>query len=253
MSATHPIQEFHEELYRSWGQQHWWPGESAFEVVLGAFLTQNTSWTNVEKALANLRSERIASIHGIRKTPLDKLERLIRPSGYFRQKARRLKRFVKFLDRRHSGSLKSLFAQPTEQLREELLSLEGIGPETADSILLYAGGHEVFVVDAYTRRIVERHGLLPGIPSYEAIREAFEESLREPDANLPPPAPDFTDPRARGAAHNPSPASRLPRSPRAQVFGEMHALIVGVGKHFCRKSQPRCDGCPLQKFLPVAK
>jgi endonuclease III related protein len=249
--ANQQIRDFHEELYRSWGPQHWWPAHSAFEVIVGAYLTQNTAWTNVEKALASLRSERIVSVAGIRRVSLRKLETLIRPAGYFRQKARRLKLFVNFLDRRYSGSLQKLFAQPTAQLREELLSLEGIGPETADSILLYAGGHEVFVVDAYTRRIVERHGILPATADYDAIRQLFEQSLR-PAVEIGT-LPTRTHERARGAAHLPSRASRLRRSPLAQIYNEMHALIVGVGKDFCKKSQPQCDGCPLQRFLSVPK
>lgn len=249
--ASQQIQGFHEKLYRSWGPQHWWPARSAFEVIIGAYLTQNTAWTNVEKALASLRTERIDSVAGIREVPLRKLENLIRPAGYFRQKARRLKLFVKFLDRRYAGSLRKLFSQPTEQLREELLSLEGIGPETADSILLYAGGHEVFVVDAYTRRIVDRHGILPATSDYETIRRLFEESLKPPPGTWP--AIPAVEQRRKGAAHPPSSASRLPRSPLAQVYNEMHALIVGVGKDFCKKSQPQCDGCPLQQFLSVPK
>ena len=128
-----------------------------FEVIVGAILTQNTSWTNVERALASLRAAGKLSVAGIRQVPLPKLEQLIRSSGYFRQKAQRLKNFVAFLDARYDGSLQRMFATPTEQLRDELLALNGIGPETADSILLYAGNHSIFVVDAYTRRILERH------------------------------------------------------------------------------------------------
>ena len=145
------------KLSRAWGRQHWWPAETPFEVIVGAILTQNTSWTNVERALASLRAARRLSVAGIREAPLPKLEELIRSSGYFRQKARRLKNFVAFLDARYGGSLERMFATPTKQLRAELLELNGIGPETADSILLYAGNHAIFVVDAYTRRILERH------------------------------------------------------------------------------------------------
>ena len=159
MQPDAQIGRYFETLYHSWGRQHWWPAQSPFEVIVGAYLTQNTSWTNVERALSSLRAARILSIRGIRRTPLPKLERLIRSAGYFRQKARRIKLFVSFLDERYAGSLARMFAQPTAKLREELLSLEGVGPETADSILLYAGNHPVFVVDAYTRRILERHRL----------------------------------------------------------------------------------------------
>jgi len=137
------IRGYFEALYEHWGRQHWWPAHSGFEVIVGAYLTQNTSWTNVERALASLRAARALSVAGIRRTPLRKIERLIRSAGYFRQKARRLKLFVRFLDERYSGSLAKMFAEPTAKLRQELLALEGIGPETADSILLYAGNHPV--------------------------------------------------------------------------------------------------------------
>lgn len=249
--AQEQIRSFYQELRQAWGPQHWWPAQSRFEVVLGAYLTQNTAWTNVERALDNLRVKGIVSIAGIREVPLRTLEALIRPSGYFRQKARRLKLFVKFLDEHHTGSLEQLFSRPTGQLREILLGLEGVGPETADSILLYAGGHEVFVVDAYTRRILERHAILPANADYEQIRQLFEAALR--------PSPEAVDqaavsqPQRKSAAHSPSRASRLHRSPLAQTYNEMHALIVGVGKDFCKKSQPQCDGCPLQRFLSVSK
>jgi endonuclease III related protein len=155
------LRQFYRALYQAWGPQHWWPGETRFEVIAGAHLTQNTAWTNVERALANLRKAGVLTVEGIRGIRIARLERLIRPSGYFRQKARRLKTFVAFLDRQYGGSLEALFAEPTAKLREELLSLNGIGPETADSILLYAGNHAVFVVDAYTRRVLERHAILP--------------------------------------------------------------------------------------------
>ena len=145
------IRTYYRTLFQAWGPQHWWPAHSRFEVIVGAYLTQNTACTNVEKALANLRAAGLLSAKGIRRAPLTELERLIRPAGYFRQKAKRLKLFVAYLDRQYRGSLARLFARPTAELREELLNLHGVGPETADSILLYAGNHPVFVVDAYTR------------------------------------------------------------------------------------------------------
>jgi endonuclease-3 related protein len=178
---------------------------------------------------------------------------LIRPSGYFRQKAQRLKTFIKFLDDAYNGSLDRLFALPTAQLREVLLSLNGVGPETADSIALYAGNHPVFVVDAYTRRILERHGILPEKSDYEEIRALLERALAPlAEAQEPPQSAVWTqlEPGLRGAAHSPSAMSTAARTPLAQVYNEMHGLIVGVGKNYCRKSQPRCDGCPLQTFLP---
>jgi endonuclease-3 related protein len=254
------LRAFYRTLFSAWGPQHWWPAHTAFEVILGSFLTQNTAWTNVERALANLRAADVLSLDGIRHIALADLECLIRPSGYFRQKAARLKAFVAFLDRQYAGSLDKLFAQPTDHLREELLALNGVGPETADSILLYAGNHPVFVVDAYTRRILERHSILPQHAHYDEIRQLFERAL----------APLAQGPKARtgleswrggqppnislpGTAHPLSPMSTAPRTPLAQVYNEMHGLVVGVGKHYCKKSQPLCDGCPLQRFLPRSK
>jgi endonuclease-3 related protein len=222
-------------------------------MIVGAYLTQNTAWTNVEKALANLRSARLLSLKGIRRTPLAELERLIRPAGFFRQKAKRLKIFVQYLDRQYQGSLARLFARPTQELREELLNLHGVGPETADSILLYAGNYPVFVVDAYTRRILARHQIVPEKAAYDEIRELFEQALRPVAESVA----DFGNTGNQrlaagfpGAAHPPSAMSTAKRTALAQVYNEMHGLIVGVGKNYCRKSQARCDECPLQKFLP---
>ncbi|MFZ3212834.1 MAG: base excision DNA repair protein, partial [Terriglobales bacterium] len=164
------LRAYYQALMAAWGPQDWWPAYARFEVIVGAFLTQNTAWTNVERALRRLRDEGTLNCDGIRRTPLPRLARMIRSSGYFRQKAQRLKNFVRYLDAGYGGSLERMFAQPTEKLREELLALNGVGPETADSILLYAGGHPVFVVDAYTRRILERHGLITAKARYEDIR-----------------------------------------------------------------------------------
>jgi endonuclease III related protein len=154
------IRAYYHTLFSAWGRQHWWPAQSRFEVIVGAYLTQNTAWTNVEKALGNLRKARLSDGQRNPAHAAGELEQLIRPSGYFRQKAQRLKTFVRFLDERYGGSLARMFARPTAELRDELLALNGVGPETADSILLYAGNHPVFVVDAYTRRILERHGIV---------------------------------------------------------------------------------------------
>ena len=248
------IRRYYRALYQAWGAQHWWPAETRFEVIAGAYLTQNTAWTNVERALANLRAARLLSVEGIRKTALRRLERLIRPSGYFRQKARRLKAFVEFLDEQFGGSLTNLFSRPTDQLREQLLSLHGVGPETADSILLYAGNHPVLVVDAYTRRILARHEILPEEADYEDFRQLLQRALAslfdDQEQTLPGPP---TESSVRGAAHPPSAMSTAERTALVQVYNEMHALLVGVGKHFCGKSQPKCDGCPLQRFLPRGK
>jgi endonuclease III related protein len=209
---------YYDALLRAHGPQFWWPGRTRFEIIVGAILTQNTSWTNVEHAISALRREKLLTPAAIDRVSITHLAQLIRSSGYFRQKARKLKEFVSFLRRDHQGSLNKLFATPTPQLREQLLAVHGIGPETADSILLYAGQHKVFVVDAYTRRILERHGLIHPRASYDEIRALFERSLPN-DASL---------------------------------FNEYHALIVHTGKHFCRKRQPDCQHCPLRPFLPPA-
>ena len=255
-SHEHEILQYYLALYQRWGAQHWWPAETRFEVIVGAYLTQNTAWTNVELALAKLRVAGVLSIAGIRSVRLGRLERLIRSSGYFRQKAKRLKTFIAFLDKNYGGSLDRLFAQPTAKLREELLSLNGVGPETADSILLYAGNHPVFVVDAYTRRILDRHGILPEKTGYEQIRELFQRALA-PAARDQEQTPVTTAPRLesglRGAAHPPSAMSTNARTALVQVYNEMHGLIVGVGKNYCGKSQPKCDECPLHDFLPGVK
>lgn len=248
------VRKYYATLYRAWGAQHWWPAETQFEVIVGAYLTQNTAWTNVERALSNLRRAQLLSVQGIRGVKLARLQRLIRPSGYFRQKAARLKTFVRFLDERYEGSLQRLFSEPTEKLRDELLSLNGIGPETADSILLYAGNHPVFVVDAYTRRIIDRHAIAAVDSDYEDIRRLFEQSLGPIAAGQeqePTSVPRPLESGVRGAAHSPSAMSTAHRTARVQVYNEMHGLIVGVGKIYCRKTKPACDECPLQEYLPA--
>jgi len=209
---------YYDALLRAYGRQHWWPGRSRFEVIVGAILTQNTSWSNVERAIAELHRENLLTPDALERVPLDRLSRLIRSSGYFRQKARKLKAFVHFLREEYGGPLDKLFSTPTAELREKLLGVHGIGPETADSILLYAGNHPVFVVDAYTRRILERHKLAHVRLSYEEIRQLFEKNL--------------------------------PRS--APLFNEYHALIVHTGKEFCHKRNPDCEHCALRRFLPSA-
>ncbi len=216
-------------------------------MIAGAILTQNTTWTNVERALRQLRSAGVLNLDGIRRLPELQLTELIRSSGYFRQKARRLKNFVEFVDARYGRRLRGMFAQPTGELRQELLALNGVGPETADSILLYAGNHPVFVVDAYTRRIVERHGLLPATAKYEEIRQLFERALRQsPMFRCPLPVGKRGP---KGSCHAPSPMSRADREPLVQIYNEMHGLIVGVGKNYCSKQNPSCETCPLGKFL----
>ena len=196
---------------------HWWPARTPFEVIVGAILTQSTAWANVERAIDNLRTARLLDASAINRMAVGKLAKLVRPSGYFRQKAKKLKAFVAFLETNYGGSLKKMFQTPTAELREKLLAVHGIGRETADSILLYAGNHSIFVVDAYTHRIFERHGFVDGKPDYERVRTFVEASIPS-DATL---------------------------------FNEFHALIVNTGKNWCRKSAPRCEGCPLREYLPA--
>jgi len=210
---------YYDALLRAYGPQHWWPGRTRFEVIVGAILTQSTSWKNVELAIANLRREKLLTPAAMEGVSLERLSGLIRSSGYFRQKARKLKAFVDFLRQGYQRSLNKMFATPTDELREELLNVHGIGPETADSILLYAGEHPVFVVDAYTRRILERHNLAQGKHTYGEIQQLFH-------GNLPP---------------------------STALFNEYHALIVHTGKMYCRKREPDCARCPLQPFLPAPR
>ena len=238
------IRDYYAALLARWGPQHWWPAQSRFEVIVGAFLTQNTNWSNVEKAMAKLRAARKLSLGGVRTTTEHELAELIRSSGYYRQKAHRLKRFVAWLDESYGGSLDRMFAQPTEGLRQQLLALHGVGPETADSILLYAGGHPVFVVDAYTRRIFERHGLVSKKTKYDELRVLVEQAL----AALPV-AGDGLAARGNEPMHPPSRMSRARRSEAAQHFNDLHGLIVRTGKEFCG-TNAACTGCPLAPYLP---
>src|SRR5579863_10007824 len=212
------VRAIYRKLARSWGPQHWWPAETVFEVVAGAILTQNTSWKNVERAIASLRLASALSLAGIRRLPLARLEELVRSSGYYRQKAARLKAFVGYVDEKYGGSLGRMFLTATPQLRAELLSLHGIGPETADAILLYAAHHEVFVVDAYARRILQRHAVIEPAASYEETRALVERALRRerPESEAGDVAPN------RPAVHAPSLMSTGNRSPLAQVYNEMH-------------------------------
>jgi endonuclease III related protein len=241
------LRAMYRKLSRTWGRQHWWPAETAFEVIVGAILTQNTSWTNVERAIASLRAAGTLSVVGIRDVPQPKLEKLIRSSGYFRQKTQRLKNFVAFLDARYAGSLEQMFSAPTKRLRAELLALNGVGPETADSILLYAGNHATFVVDAYTRRILERHAAVGEGAKYDEIRSLVEHALRREKPFLP--LFDSSSGEPRPKAHSPSTMSTAQRSPLTQIYNETHGLLVQVGKHYCHKSEPKCEVCPLGSML----
>ena len=240
------IPSYYTALLARYGPQNWWPARSRFEVIVGAYLTQNTNWSNVEKAMLNLRRARALSVTAMRAIALDKLETLVRPSGYFRQKARNLKTFIAFLDTQYSGSLSRLFAEPTTKLRAELLELNGVGPETADSILLYAGNHPVFVVDAYTRRVLLRHGTINEKTGYEEIRAMIEQAISSSEAESLIAKNVVSYPR-----HPVSRMSSSARSVLAQHYNELHALIVRVGNHYCR-AKPICEGCPLQSFLKNA-
>jgi len=204
------VTKIYTRLYHFFGPQHWWPGETAEEVIIGAVLTQNTNWQNVETAILNLKKARLLSLERISRTPLDELATLIRPSGYYNIKAKRLKAVSEYFVRRCRGDFTTLATIPLEDLRRELLAVYGVGSETADSILLYALNRPVFVVDAYTTRIGLRHGLFKDTLDYDSIRVLFESSL--PDS--------------------------IP------LLNEYHALLVRLGKEFCRP-QPRCDSCPL--------
>lgn len=250
VSAETPLQAYYRALMAAWGPQDWWPARTRFEVIVGAFLTQNTAWTNVERALANLRDAKVLSVAGIRGISPRRLETLVRPTGYFRQKAHRLKVFVRHLDTHYDGSLARMFARPTAELRAELLALHGVGPETADSILLYAGGHASFVVDTYTRRILERHGLINGKAAYEDVRQLFERSLDGETAPEVHASSRNSKLETRNSV-NRSPKFHVPgASGTAQVYNECHALLVRAAKYHCLKKQAQCAGCPLEPFLP---
>ena len=202
-------------LFRAYGPQYWWPGETPFEVVVGAILTQNTAWINVEKAIKNLKRERLLSPARLREVAPRRLALLIRPSGYFNIKANRLANLMDFLAGRYRGSLARMLRDDPGELRKGLLLVNGIGPETADSIILYAAGKPVFVVDAYTKRIFTRHGLVSERAGYDDVQQLF--------------------------------MGCLPRD--AGLFNEYHALLVKVGKIHCKKRAPQCPGCPLEPFM----
>jgi endonuclease-3 related protein len=209
-------------LVKAYGPQHWWPAETPFEVILGAYLTQNTAWKAVERSLANLRQAGALTLDGLRSIPLGDLQNRIRPSGFHTRKAPALKAFVTMLDREFGGSLEALAATPTPALRPRLLALPGVGPETADAILLYVLNHPVPVADEYLRRIAERHQLLPTSPA-------------RPTYNL---LADLT--RAAFASD--------PAASHARLHNEFHALTVAVGKAHCGRTA-NCAGCPLAADL----
>jgi len=207
------LTEIYQLLFDRFGPQHWWPGQTQFEIIAGAILTQNTNWANVEKAITNLKAADRLTPAKLYRFDLSKLAELIRPAGYYNIKAKRLKNFVNWLFENYDGKLANLETLDTERLRVELLAVRGIGRETADSILLYALERAIFVVDAYTARIAFRHQLIEPDADYERLRELFQ--------------------------------SNLPQD--IQLFNEYHALLVRLGKEFCRP-KARCPGCPLEKL-----
>lgn len=211
--TTDKLFEIYNLLLQRLGPQHWWPGETRFEIIIGAILTQNTNWSNVEKAIANLKSQNLLSPQRLSNIDTEKIAELIRPAGYFNIKAKRLKNFLNWLDENYQGRLESLDSVDTAQLSQQLLSITGIGAETADSILLYALSRPVFVVDAYTARIAVRHNLIEPPFDYSQLQQLFQNNLPE----------------------------------NVQLFNEYHALLVKVGKEYCRK-KPKCAGCPLEKL-----
>ena len=204
----------YESLLREFGPQGWWPGGGPFEIMVGAILTQNATWLNAERAIERMRQGGVMTAAAVAALPLDRLEQLIRPAGAWRRKARTLAALAETIEGERGG-LPELLSKDPEPLREALLAIHGIGPETADAMLLYAGGHPVFVVDAYTRRFVERHGIADARAGYAEIQELFESALGSD----------------------------------ADIFAECHALLVRLGKRFCRPD-PICGDCPLRKDLP---
>jgi len=204
--------DLYNRLYKAFGPRHWWPGDSPFEVTVGAILTQNTAWQNVEKAIRNLKGANLLSPTALQHLPVEDLAALIRPSGYYNIKARRLKHFVEFLFTEDGGNLDRLLAGDLDTVRGKLLSINGVGPETADSILLYAGNKPTFVVDAYTKRILFRHRLMPEEAPYDEVRDFFMDCLE----------------------------------PHVAMYNEYHALLVHLGHAFCSKSKPKCVECPAR-------
>ena len=219
------------------GHQHWWPGETPFEVCVGAILTQNTAWSNVERAITNLKAAQVLEPGKLFALPEPKLAELIRPAGYFNVKARRLRSFLRVLVERFGGDLSRLFAGETSVVRERLLAIHGVGPETADSLLLYAGGHHSFVIDAYTKRIFQRH-------NWSSAAKSRKQKAEKPRAR-----PDgFTYDKLKALCE--SALDQKQGAARLDYWQDYHAQLVMVGKHFCRTRAPRCDECPLKRLLP---
>lgn len=218
-------------MFARFDHQRWWPGETPFEVCVGAILVQNTSWANVERAIANLKAAQVLEPRALFALSEGKLARLIRPAGYFNVKARRLRAFLRVLVAEFDASLAKLMTGETAVVRERLLAINGIGPETADSLLLYAGGHHSFVIDAYTKRIFERHGW--GQLKVKSVKRKKLEAEYDAFKALCEKALDHK----RGEA-------------KLDYWQDYHAQLVMVGKHYCRPREPRCEECPLKPLLP---
>ena len=206
------LYEIYERLFAHFGPQNWWPADTPFEICVGAILTQNASWKNVKIAINNLKKKNLLDPFKLYEIPLETLSQIIKPSGFYNIKAKRLKNFVKFLIENYQGDLNILFSKGLEKAKEELFNIKGLGKETVDSILLYAGNFPIFVVDAYTYRILHRHSLVPEEATYEEIQALFMENLPQDH----------------------------------QLFNEFHALLVACGKNFCKKKEPLCETCPLK-------
>lgn len=210
------LQQYFDRLLRELGPQKWWPARTRFEVILGAILTQNTSWQNAAQAMKRLRKEGLTRPSRLKQISRAELETLIHSAGFFRQKAKTIRNFLDWLESACHGSLASMFRVPPSKLRHSLLAIQGLGPETVDAVLLYAGRLPFFVADAYTRRILERHGLTPPDAGYVRVQEFVHQNLPRDHA----------------------------------LFNEFHALLVEIGKRHCKRAEPRCAGCPLEDFLP---
>ncbi|HEV2417750.1 MAG TPA: endonuclease III domain-containing protein [Terriglobia bacterium] len=209
------LRDYFQSLLQGFGPQGWWPARTRLEVILGAILTQNTTWRNASLALDQVRKHGLLRMENLRKASLPELERHVRQAGFYRQKAATILSFIGCLNRDCRGSLDTLFSMPSDDLRRYLLDIKGLGPETADAILLYAGRKPYFVADAYTRRILSRHGWLPANATYEAAQELLHQ--------------------------------QLPRDSR--LFNEFHALLVEAGKRYCTRREPACSECPLREYL----
>jgi endonuclease-3 related protein len=229
--AKHSLDSIYKKLYSSFGPQYWWPAETPFEVIVGAILTQNTNWLNVEKAIHNLKTHQVLTPQALFVLPPEKLSALIRPAGYYNIKAKRLKEFLKFLCNGYQGDINTMRKEDTSLLRRKLLSVHGIGPETADSILLYALHKPVFVIDAYTKRILQRHALLKQNATYEEAQQLCMQNVKT---------------GAGPVTHSVSLRRKDKGSKLVKVFNEYHALLVKTAKEFCLKNKPRCEVCPLR-------